>query len=79
LQKLSKVKKRGKGGYFKMKAVVDRDTCIGCGLCESLCPEVFKLNEESKATVIVEVIPSPSEECAKAAQEDCPVNAITVK
>lgn len=39
-----------------MKATVDRDTCIGCGICESLCPDVFKLDEEFKATVIVEVI-----------------------
>lgn len=26
-----------------MKAIVDENTCISCGLCENLCPEVFKL------------------------------------
>ncbi|HWQ89230.1 MAG TPA: ferredoxin [Desulfitobacteriaceae bacterium] len=62
-----------------MKAIVDKETCIGCGLCESVCAEVFKLNEEGKANVIVDVIPSSSEACAKEAQDDCPVNAITVK
>ncbi|MDD4103149.1 MAG: 4Fe-4S binding protein, partial [Kiritimatiellae bacterium] len=24
-----------------MKANVNKDTCIGCGLCESICPAVF--------------------------------------
>ena len=23
-----------------MKAKVDRDTCVGCGLCESVCPTI---------------------------------------
>jgi NAD-dependent dihydropyrimidine dehydrogenase PreA subunit len=27
------------------KVYVDEDTCIGCGNCESICPEVFQLNE----------------------------------
>ena len=26
-----------------MKAVVDQDTCIGCGLCPSICEEVFEI------------------------------------
>lgn len=27
-----------------MKAVVDKETCIGCGLCPSICPEVFSMD-----------------------------------
>ncbi|EGT5236377.1 ferredoxin, partial [Clostridioides difficile] len=26
-----------------MKANVNQDTCIGCGLCPSICPEVFDM------------------------------------
>jgi len=37
---------------MKMKAKVDRDACISCGLCESVCPDVFKLDDESISTVI---------------------------
>ncbi|MFH1189579.1 MAG: ferredoxin [Candidatus Omnitrophota bacterium] len=60
-----------------MKAVVDADTCIGCGLCVSTCPEVFKM-EEDKAVVIASPVPKGAEETCKKATEDCPVTAITV-
>lgn len=60
-----------------MKAKVDADTCIGCGLCESTCPEVFKM-EGDKAVVIGAVVPKGAEDNCKKAAEDCPVTAITV-
>ena len=37
-----------------MKAKVDENACIGCGLCENTCPEVFKMNEDNIAEVIVD-------------------------
>ena len=27
-----------------MKAFVDENVCISCGLCEGVCPEVFSLD-----------------------------------
>jgi len=54
---------------------VDKELCIGCGTCEALCPNVFKMNEENKA----EVVGQEEEECAKNAAESCPVQAISVK
>lgn len=32
-----------------MKAIVNQDTCIGCGLCISTVPEVFEVNADGKA------------------------------
>lgn len=60
-----------------MKAKVDADTCIGCGLCAATCPAVFKM-EDGKSVVIVEVVPQEHEERCKQAAEECPVTAIEV-
>ncbi len=60
-----------------MKAKVDQDTCIGCGLCPSICEEVFELNDEGKAYAKVEEVPSTAEDTAKEAETSCPVTAIT--
>lgn len=62
-----------------MKVNVDKDTCIGCGLCESDCPELFELNEDSIAIVIVDVVPDDAEACAMEALGECPVDAISVE
>jgi ferredoxin len=61
-----------------MKATVDRETCIGCELCVTICPDLFTIDEDNKAVVLVELLPAQSETCAKAAELGCPVSAITV-
>jgi len=62
-----------------MKACVDKDACIGCGLCESICPEVFQLNDEGISEVIVDEIPQDLIESAKEAASQCPTAAITIE
>ena len=62
-----------------MKANVDRDTCIGCGVCPAVCPEVFEMDDEGLSHVIVDTVPQDCEGEAKEAEESCPVNAITVE
>lgn len=62
-----------------MKANVDKDTCIGCGLCPSICPEVFSMDDEDgKAKAISGDVPETEEGSAKEAEESCPVDAIKV-
>jgi len=34
-----------------MKPIVNQETCIGCGTCESICPAVFKIDGGGKAQV----------------------------
>ncbi len=61
-----------------MKAFVDPDTCIGCGVCESIAPQVFKLNEDNIAIVIVDVVPPELEADVRQAVDDCPEQAISI-
>lgn len=60
-----------------MKAKVDPDICIGCGLCTDICPEAFKMDGD-KAVAYIEVVPKSAEGSCKKAAEDCPVTAITI-
>lgn len=60
-----------------MKAFVDKDTCIGCGLCESICPKVFRMKDRLAEAIDKELDASDVED-AKEAQAQCPVEAITV-
>lgn len=61
-----------------MKANVDKDTCIGCGLCPSICPEVFEMDDDGKAKAISGEVPEGEQDTAKEAEESCPVDAIKV-
>lgn len=62
-----------------MKANVDKDTCIACGLCPSICPECFDMEDDGKAGVIVDKVPDGHEGEAQEAAESCPVNAISTE
>ena len=55
-----------------MKAHVDQELCIGCGLCTTLCPDVFELNEEGKAVAV-------NEGEVQDAIDNCPVSAIAAE
>ena len=49
--------------------------CIGCGLCTSTCPEVFRMQDDGTAEVFAqpdERLNATVEECA----EGCPVSVI---
>ena len=62
-----------------MKAVVDKDLCIGCGLCPSICAEVFEMGDDGLSHVIVDTVPEDVEDAAQDAAESCPVDAIVIE
>lgn len=61
-----------------MKANVDKDTCIGCGACPSICPEVFSMDDDGLAKAIDSEILEDVQESAKEARDGCPVDAIDI-
>ena len=58
-----------------MKFAVN-ENCIACGLCVSICPEVFALNDEGVSQAKQQPKSKDEEERAEKALEDGPVDAI---
>jgi ferredoxin len=61
-----------------MKVTVDYDRCEGHGRCQAAAPEVFRLNDNDQADVL---LPHPPEELrpkVERAARLCPRQAITV-
>lgn len=59
-----------------MKAKVDEALCIGCGACEGIAPQVFRMESDGLAHVIEGADDFAS---AQDAADSCPVSAITVE
>ena len=55
------------------KVTVDVSTCVGCGLCEQSCPEVFKIEGDGIAHVKAQICVTHN---LKEVAEQCPVEAI---
>lgn len=58
-----------------MKVCVNKDVCIGCGLCVNMCSDVFFMDSEGKSDV-KQNLTSIDESSVKDAAAACPVNAI---
>ena len=57
------------------KVSIDVSTCVGCGLCEQFCPEVFEVQGDGIAHVKVQLC---SLHNLSEIADQCPVNSIKV-
>jgi ferredoxin len=57
------------------KVTVDASTCVGCGLCEQSCPEVFEVQGDGIAHVKTH---SCTQHNLQEVADQCPVTAIKV-
>ena len=59
-----------------MRAFVDQEICIGCGLCEMTAPDVFRMNDEVKAEAYADTT-EDNRGTVQEAIDGCPVGAIS--
>ena len=59
-----------------LKVYVDQDLCISCGLCISICNDVFSWNDDDKAEAIDQDVPEEFTDQVEEAVESCPTEAI---
>ncbi len=73
----------------EVKVEINRDECIMCGTCWSLCPDVFEESpDDGKAQIVSQYraddvgkgnVPNELEDCVNEAANSCPVQAISVE
>lgn len=61
-----------------MKATLEHDGCISCGICVATCPEVFRIGDDGIAEVYAEVSAAAASSAAEA-RDSCPVSVITLE
>ena len=74
-----------------MRVWIDQDLCVGNGICEDLCPEVFQLTDGDIAYVHegdrllprgqdgIVTVPAHLEESVIEAAEECPAECIYIE
>ena len=58
-----------------MAKITVNESCIGCGACTAVAPDVFEIGDNGLAVVVSE----ENIDGAKEAAESCPVEAIEVE
>lgn len=61
-----------------MKAIVNQDECISCGMCIDICSDVFSYNLDNKSVAIDGDILEENIPLVAEARDACPVNAISI-
>ena len=62
-----------------MRAYVDKDNCVACKHFVSVCPSVYFMDNDGKATAINDNIPENEKNKATRSRDECPVSAINLK
>jgi len=62
-----------------MKPAVNQESCIGCGICEAICPSVFKVQEVDGAmkAVVLEADYAAAKDKIDEAIGSCATQAIS--
>ncbi|MFI9509111.1 ferredoxin [Nocardia sp. NPDC052566] len=61
-----------------MEITVDRQMCIGAGMCTLTAPEVFDQDDDGTVVLLDGAPPAQHEAAAQEAEQVCPSGAITL-
>ena len=59
-----------------MKITVDRNKCTGLGICESLAPEVFEVNDAGDLVLLTDAVPDGCLAQVEEVIAGCPTEAL---
>ena len=62
-----------------MKVLVDFGKCTGLGICESLAPDFFEVNDAGDLVLLKEDITDEELQAVEEAASGCPTEAITIE
>lgn len=61
----------------QIKSIKISDQCVGCGMCQSTCPDVFQVDSVSEVKKDANF--SENLDCIEEAEQACPVGAIEIE
>lgn len=62
-----------------MKILVDRDKCTGLGICESLAPDVFEVDDDGDLVLKADTPPDGQVGDVEEAVAGCPTEALRLE
>ena len=62
-----------------MKCVVDFDKCTGLGICESLAPDFFEVNDDGDLMLLKSDITDDELQAVEEPVAGCPTEALTIE
>ncbi|GAA0431097.1 ferredoxin [Leifsonia naganoensis] len=61
-----------------LRIVVDRGRCTGIGICESLSPDRFEVDDDGTLIVHDDLVTAADRDAAEAAVSGCPAAALSL-
>ena len=61
-----------------MRIVVDRDRCIGTGICESTAADVFEVQDDGAMKLLIDEVADTDRDRMEQALARCPTGALKI-
>lgn len=60
----------------RLKVIIDKAACCGYGICNEICPEVYKLDGNGIVYVDDPIVPEGMEDSAREGCDACPQSVL---